>query len=179
METDRPRLLGDVMPELGEKTRRGGNTSMWLACINCGNERWVPVRNNRARYDRCQRCCHKSGAEHAAWKGGRFRDPRGYIRVRVSADDFFYPMAGTRPYVLEHRLVMAKHLCRCLLPWEVVHHKNSTKDDNRIENLELLPHQSKHNIQIERQLKKQAQQIKELQARITLLEAERVLADHD
>ena len=69
------------------------------------------------------------------WKGGRRQhNPAGYISIRMPT----HPFKTNEGYVLEHRLIMEKHLGRYLAPIEVVHHINKIKDDNRIENLKLF-----------------------------------------
>lgn len=93
----------------------------------------------------CARCA-KLGARNPMYR--KLRDTKrrfshGYYQVWVARGDFFFPMAhrsneGLGGYVYEHRLLMAKHLSRCLLPWEVVHHKNGIRGDNKLENLELV-----------------------------------------
>ena len=105
------------------------------------------------------------GADHYNWKGGRMHHS-GYVSIRVYPDDFFYPMASWNGYVREHRLVMAKHLGRNLQPWELIHHINGIKDDNRLENLQLVT-DDKH-----KQITVLENRIKFLEKRVATLEAE-------
>jgi len=171
------------MPEIGE-IKQGQTIGksiwkahIWQACLDCGKERWVLLKGGKPANLRCRNCARKRqvGANHQNWKGGRTIGRNGYIYVTLLTDDFFYPMVTDKNYVFEHRLVMAKSLNRCLLPWEVVHHRNGIRNDNRLENLELLPAQGKHNTLLNKEIKRQAKMIKELQARVTLLEAELVI----
>ena len=83
------------------------------------------------------------GAGNPNWKGGR-RKRNGYTHIKLQPDDFFYPMTREDGYVFEHRLIVARALNRCLLSWEIVHHKNGIRVDNRMENLELLPARKYH-----------------------------------
>lgn len=72
------------------------------------------------------------------WKGGRIVQ-NGYYMVRCPN----HPKAMLG-YVYEHRLVMEQHIGRYLEKDEIVHHKNRDKQDNRLENLEILT-PSEHN----------------------------------
>ncbi len=74
----------------------------------------------------------RKGAKNPKWKGGRRVRKDGYVLVYSPGHPYAY-----RNFVLEHRLVMEKHVGRYLPPDELVHHKNENKSDNRIENLEL------------------------------------------
>jgi hypothetical protein len=72
--------------------------------------------------------------KHGRWKGGKFVGTRGIIYIKVEN----HPHKTKQGYVLEHILVMEKHLGRLLRVNEVIHHLNHNPSDNRIENLKLM-----------------------------------------
>jgi hypothetical protein len=73
------------------------------------------------------------------WKGGRHKDHHGYWWVFKPE----HPYCKSNGYVLEHRLVYEQYHKCCLLSWSEIHHLNQHRDDNRIENLELM-NKSRH-----------------------------------
>lgn len=164
------------MPTIGE-TRQGyelgyknDKKRMWLGCEKCGKERWVVIEKGQPLYRICNSCSKAGmrGENSRNWKGGRTVSKDGYIYIRLQPDDFFYPMAESHGNVFEHRLVVAKALKRCLLPWEIVHHKEGyAKDDNRYPlTLELISAQKYHFVD-----SKIKMYIKRLENRIIKLEA--------
>lgn len=79
------------------------------------------------------------GRNGANWKSGKTLSTNGYVMIKLFEGEPLFEMAQKEGYVPEHRFVMAKHLNRPLYDWEIVHHINRIKTDNRIENLQLLP----------------------------------------
>ena len=165
--------IGEVR-KANEIGRRGLDKHIWHACVDCGKERWISLRHREVRYLRCRSCSAKLrsrsyGVENHNWKGGKVTREGGYIGTRLQLGDFFHSMV-TNGYVLEHRLIMAKHLGRNLHSWEIVHHKNHIKNDNRIENLQLVSDDRHKQITIlENKIDKLLEGQKELKNEIRLL----------
>lgn len=172
--------INGVKPSIGDTTtagrlgRGGCGIFTWLACPDCGLERWV---SRHAPNKLCMRCAairrQLVGEKNPRWQGG-VRRAGGYNYITVYEDNPFIKMASKvfihgkwRYNIAEHRLVMAQHLGRPLKKWELVHHRNGIRDDNRIENLELLAHHKQHLPSMNLQ-----RMVIDLEKRVTLLEAE-------
>lgn len=78
----------------------------------------------------------RNGENNPNWKGGK-----KYVDGYVYCHSPNHPNATKNvPYVLRSRLTMEEHLGRYLEIYEDIHHKNGIKDDDRLENLEVLLH---------------------------------------
>ena len=150
--------------EVGLADNKGSERLIWRVCIKCGDGKWVRLRS-------CPKICgkcvmkNKLKGHHPTWKGGRIGIGDGYTAVYSEETSPFHTM-NNKKYILEHRLIMAKHLGRCLVDGEVVHHLNGIKGDNRLENLVLVnrnthPHRTIAQLQAER-IKELEKQLEEL-----------------
>ena len=144
-----------------QKAIQGGALSM--VCAVCGNQmrRWKSQVAKAKWPMTCGKKCRAErmkGTGNPNWvKGAWIENRTGYRLLLVSrlseADLKLLPNPRPRDY-LEHRMVMARHLRRILLPHENVHHINGNKTDNRIENLTLIDWKShgREHAKIERRM---------------------------
>jgi hypothetical protein len=126
---------------------------IFVSCSTCGEYRYInSCALSQVRLGKQASCweCHKIklGKKNSTNVKGRHRNKHGYI-VRTLASFtpeelvFLQPMfrRGGRKKateILEHRALYALHHKVTFDSKQIIHHKNGIKDDNRIENLELI-----------------------------------------
>ena len=74
------------------------------------------------------------GDKNVSWKGGRKISSRGYVLIL----DREHPLVEENGYILEHRMIAAEKWGIEAVRGMVVHHKDGNKQNNAIENLELM-----------------------------------------
>lgn len=75
------------------------------------------------------------GAKNGFWKRGRSVASNGYVLIRVGKK---HHLSDVRGYAYEHRIVAENKIGRRLLRGEQVHHINGNKQDNSVENTEVV-----------------------------------------
>lgn len=116
------------------------------ACLNPACRRTEDVITSAGSKYRgfCRRCMYLLLRRNTSFRGGKFIDGDGYVRVTGHSD---HPRANPSGRVYEQVLVMEQYLGRFLdYPSEQVHHRNGDRGDNRIANLEVVRCSEHHRI---------------------------------
>ncbi len=110
-----------------------------LICEQCGDE----FRCRRIAQRFCGSRCYgysRRGSNNPSWKGGRYIDGQGYVRLFDPSN----PRAYAAGYVFEHIVVLEAALGRQMLPGEVCHHIDGNRSNNQPLNLRVFPSTGAH-----------------------------------
>lgn len=116
---------------LGVKSRSHGDYEPTAKMIENGRKQGLKTRGTK----RTKEC--RAKISRSKFKGGLgFKKKRcdGYIAIHFPE----HPRATKDGMIMEHILVMECFLGRPLKDYEVVHHKNHKRDDNRLCNLQVM-----------------------------------------
>lgn len=111
-----------------------------LGICRCGCKEQIPIRSDKG-FLRQFVHHHNSRLQGNPNWGGGFRITQSGYKMNKAPD---HPYSTKDGYVMEHRLVYEEHLTELngiktyLHPSIEIHHINKQKQDNRIENLQLL-----------------------------------------
>ncbi len=145
------------------KVSFGRTVSLTTACRKCS----LAGKNAKIR--------EAAIARNAGKEPRRGMGNNGYVLRFLYPDHWLYENGWSNGELIhtiaEHRYVMACHLGRPLTSKEIVHHLNGIKDDNRLENLELLTtttHHSGHGDDIYQGLQEAESEIRRLRAVLSM-----------
>lgn len=115
-------------------------TGKYIPCKYCGKIRYIElniIKRGEGLY--CNRSClgkDKTGKQAKHWKGG-------VVSTKDGNAGYLHERQG-RHYIRQHRTIVESFTGRKLKRYEVVHHINGIRTDNRIQNLYLFKNNSEH-----------------------------------
>jgi len=125
-------LHGD--PLITKPRGRKSINKIKLNCLSCGN----PFEVYPSHADKYKCCSFECGKKYRKINPNKPKPtPWNKKKWRLNRNGYIV-CYHQRKEIKQHRWVMENHLGRTLLQTEYVHHKNSIKTDNRLENLEIV-----------------------------------------
>ena len=133
----------DIAGKNNPNYKHGGTLKKYY-CLDCNKK----ISYNSALYgtNRCKKCAYK----HTIYPSRKGKNNSQY-KGQITHEGYVYIYMPEHPgnkwqnkYIKKATLVMEKYLGRHLLLGEIIHHKNSIRNDDSLENLELFQNQKEH-----------------------------------
>lgn len=134
-----------VLRDLGCKFRKSGASK--------GHKPSQETRQKISNAKKLNPLSEEARRKIAEAKRSKFNGLNGYGHIKPHCKGYvlayapLHPHAHADGYIMLHTIIMERSIGRYLKENEVVHHKNRNRQDNRIENLELMDkkkHMSMH-----------------------------------